>query len=125
MKWPVPKMLTRRSIFWASLAVLALPAVVQAQFILSTNNGQITIVKYTGFGGDITIPSTTNGLPVTSMGEQAFWDCSRLTSVTIPNSVTSIGDYAFQNCRSLTNVTIPSGAGFACRGSGPVHPFDQ
>ena len=38
----------------------------------------------------------------------AFYDCSSLTSVTIPNSVTSIGDYAFYDCSSLTSITIPN-----------------
>ena len=38
----------------------------------------------------------------------AFWGCSGLTSVTIPNSVTSIGDSAFTGCSGLTSVTIPN-----------------
>ena len=49
----------------------------------------------------ITIPNS-----VTSIGNYAFSTCSGLTSVTIPNSVTSIGDYAFRDCSGLTSVTI-------------------
>ncbi len=44
---------------------------------------------------------------VTAIGEQAFADCTALTSATISDSVTSIGDYAFYSCDSLTTITIP------------------
>ena len=44
---------------------------------------------------------------VTSIGDLAFWDCSGLTSVTIPDGVTSIGGDAFRGCAALTSVTIP------------------
>jgi hypothetical protein len=67
----------------------------------------ITITAYTGSGDDVAIPSTINGLPVTSIGDGAFAGSS-LTSVTIPNSVTSIGDGAFYGCWSLSSVTIPN-----------------
>ena len=64
------------------------------------------------YAGAVIIPSTVtyNGTTysVTSIGYGAFWDCSSLTSVTIPNSVTSIGDHAFSGCKSLTSVTIPN-----------------
>ena len=45
---------------------------------------------------------------MTSIGGYAFYGCSGLTSVTIPNGVTSIENYAFQNCSGLTSITIPS-----------------
>ena len=52
--------------------------------------------------GEIILPDS-----VTSIGEQAFYYCTSLTSVTIGNSVTSIGDGAFYYCTSLTSVNIP------------------
>ena len=62
----------------------------------------------TSTSGAITIPSTLGGYPVTSIGYSAFRECSRLTSVTIPNRVTNIGASAFSRCSGLTSVTIPN-----------------
>ena len=73
------------------LLVLMLPAVVQAQFTFTTNNGTITIIGYAGPGGAVTIPDTINGCPVTAIGTNAFYDCFSLTRVTIPSNVTGIG----------------------------------
>ena len=58
------------------------------------------------YSGDIVIPESitynASKYPVTSIGDNAFYDCSGLTSVTIPNSVTSIGYKAFFKCSALT-----------------------
>jgi hypothetical protein len=90
------------------LLLSLLPAVVQAQFTFTTNNGALTITGYTGPGGAVTIPSTTNALPVTGIGNNAFYSCYSLTSVTVPSSVTNIGRLAFFFCRNLTSITIPN-----------------
>ena len=70
-------------------------------------------VTITGFdkkaSGELTIPATIEGNPVTSIGERAFEDCISLTSITIPDSVTSIGEDAFSQCDKLTSITIGNG----------------
>jgi hypothetical protein len=64
------------------------------------------------YQGNVAIPEEVTYMnrtrKVTSIGEDAFYECSGLTSVTIPNSVTSIGGYAFSYCSGLTSVTIPN-----------------
>jgi hypothetical protein len=75
-------------------------------FTYTATATDVTISGYTGTGGAVTIPSAIVGLPVTSIGSQAFQLKTSLTSVTIPNSVTSIGDFAFYNCTSLTSLTV-------------------
>ena len=78
------------------------------EFTFATTNGAVTIVAYSGPGGDVTIPSTITGLPVTAIGFAVFQSpFPSLTSVTLPSGLTSIGDYAFEYC-SLTNVMIPN-----------------
>jgi hypothetical protein len=96
----------KQSLFLFGWLLLATPVAVQAQFSYSTNNGTITITVYYGPGGAVSIPSQINGLPVTAIGDGAFRGTG-LTSVTIPNSVTSIGYQAFYDCTNLTSVTIP------------------
>jgi hypothetical protein len=88
-----------------ALVLFSLRGVVQAQFSYTTNNGAITITRYNGSGDSVAIPATTNGLPVTSIGNNAFYSSS-LTNVTIPESVTTIGTNAFSACTSLTDITV-------------------
>jgi len=95
------------------LLLLALPAEVQAQLSFITNGDAITITGYSSatYFDTVTIPATTNGYPVTSIGgggygQGAFENNYHVASVTIGINVTNIGGYAFQNCALLTNVTF-------------------
>ncbi len=70
-------------------------------------DGNVTSIGSYAFYGCSSLTSITIPNSVTSIGNYAFRGCSSLTSVTIGNSVTSIGSSAFYNCKSLTSVTIP------------------
>lgn len=90
-------------------------------FTYTTNGHSITITGYTGPGdpvsaGGLDIPSSINGLPVTSIANNAFTGKSNLVSITIPGSVTNIGQYAFENCTNLAVLSL--GAGVPGIGSG-------
>lgn len=64
----------------------------------------------TYYSGDVIIPSTINvdgtTYTVTAIGERAFYNCSSVTSVTMPNSITSIENVAFQHCSQMTDVSF-------------------
>ncbi len=65
---------------------------------------------YTGYSGSVVIPEEVSYMnrtrKVTRIGNKAFFNCSGLTSVAIPNSVKIIGEYAFQYCSRLTSIII-------------------
>src|ERR1700722_17057219 len=100
--------MNRGGSFITGLLLLAATAA-QAQFDFATNDGALTVTNYTGGNGVVTIPATYNGLPVTSIGTNAFANCFSMISVTIPGTVTNIGSNAFANSVNLASVTIPDG----------------
>lgn len=67
--------------------------------------------RVVGIGGiadaDIVIDATYLGVPVTEIADNAFFGCSAVKSVIIPESVTKIGAHAFSLCSSLERITLP------------------
>jgi hypothetical protein len=91
---------------WLVWQMLLLPAIAHAQFTFITNdNGTITITGYTGPGGSVVIPDSTNGCAVTAIGDNAFQTNNAITNVSIPDSIINIGSYAF-SLAGLSNITL-------------------
>lgn len=79
-------------------------------FRCATNAGGITITSYIGGFGNVVIPATINGYPVTGIATNAFANLASLTSVTIAGSVTNIANSAFSGCSNLTSVVFSGNA---------------
>jgi len=101
-----------------------------ADFIIEEGPTNISIVGYTGVGGDVVIPSSISNKPVNVIKTLAFKDQTNIISLTVPasiqtiegsafrscynlkniyltNGLTTIGDYAFEYCSNLETITIP------------------
>ena len=99
-----------------------LPPEWHAQFTYTTNADRtLTITGYKGKGGSVSIPSKIIGMPVASIGTNAFLGCTSLTNITLPDGIARIGERAFEGC-DPTSLMIPdsvtnigSGAFVACR----------
>lgn len=76
-------------------------------FKYAVDGDHAVIKKYMGASAQPVIPSQINGLPVTSIGSEAFRERDDLTHVVIPDGVTAIGSYAFDQCANLTSVHMP------------------
>jgi BspA type Leucine rich repeat region (6 copies) len=88
------------------LALSPLMAEAQVNYMVVGDTAFVT--NSPNASGNIVISSSYDGYPVTSIGNAAFFGCTELTGVTIPDGVTTIGDIAFWSCSSLTTVTIPN-----------------
>ena len=84
------------------------------KYLLDSDTKTATLVPNTEkYAGDVVIPESVkakdgNDYKITAFGDKCFYNCSGLTSITIPSSVTSLGDWCFCYCYCLASITIPS-----------------
>ena len=77
-------------------------------FTLINNNTEYEVSGKGIATGDIVIPKTYRGKPVTAIGTKAFFNKSDVDTVTLHDGITTIGEQAFANCSYLTSINLPS-----------------
>ena len=102
----------------ALLPLMANADVVNAEidgicYIIDTTTGTAEVTRNpNGYIGDVIIPETivyfSANIPVTSIGEAAFYECVSLTSLVVPKNVKSIGHFVFDGCANLNSIVVNS-----------------
>ena len=82
----------------------------EGNFLYETTGSAIKITRYIGTAGDIVIPSSIDGKPVTTLGKYICVEDGSITSVTIPSTVTSIEQFVFLFCRNLKSISLEGDA---------------
>lgn len=100
------------------LFALVLPAFARAQYTFTTNtDGSLNISAVSNsVSGAWTIVDTYNGLPITTVGDNAF-HLSGVSSVTMGTNIVSIGNGAFESCYALKSVNFGSNLGYIGNGA--------
>ncbi len=79
----------------------------QETFRFRKADGCQILERYAGKDEKVTVPSEYEGLPVTGIGENAFYDHARICEIVLPDSITGIGPNAFRGCKSLKKINLP------------------
>ena len=90
-------------------------------YLITKGNSAEAEVRANGYTGDVQIPPSFEyegvAYNVISIGENAFYNCTGLTSVIIPDGVTSIGKTSFMSCGNMNSITIPSSVNYIGEGA--------
>ena len=91
--------------FYADKVINAPNGFIDGDFVWYENENVMTLAAYLGNAKELTLPTDYNGENYV-IGNEAFYFCSGLTSIEIPNSVTSIGYEAFKGCTNIETLYI-------------------
>lgn len=81
----------------------------EGYYTYTVSNNEATITKFDKtVSGEVVIPTTLGGKPVTTIGQFVFSDRLNISKVTIPNTVTNIQANAFDGCKGMTEIKLPS-----------------
>ena len=90
----------------ATCTVIVTDPYADFSFILSGNGYALT--GYSGTDTEVTVPAEYMGKAVTIINSRAFYDCSFITKITLPDTIKEIGNSAFGYCTSLQTIEIPA-----------------
>ncbi len=77
-------------------------------FELGIGSESVSLLKYVGEGSIVNIPDNYAGLPLTTIGDKAFYEMQHVVGVNIPGTVMEIGDKAFYDCDGISFLYVPS-----------------
>ena len=78
-------------------------------FCYTIINGEATVTGFEGTPEIVNIPPTLEECPVTQVRDNAFYKCTSLKEIYLPESITQLGHHSFYECSSLKSVSLPSG----------------
>lgn len=96
----------RDGVLYSRIAIACVPLCIKGEITLQSN---IFIIPDNAFSGRSGLErvSLADQVKFTSVGNNAFKDCTSLEAIDLPDTLTRIGERAFENCTSLTQIDIP------------------
>ncbi|MBQ8210390.1 MAG: leucine-rich repeat domain-containing protein [Clostridia bacterium] len=107
--WPDDSIVPSTSVFDLS-ELVSTGEFIDTSYKYKIENGEVIITDCDlDISGNVIIPDTIDGYPVTVIGDHAFSGCDKMTSVVVPDSVKTIEQFAFSGSDGLLSATIGSG----------------
>lgn len=113
------------AILLGMVPAISLPAGAETYYSyrVSPEEGATLTKVPTSVSGDVVLPADVSGYPLVKIAASAFYNCSKITSITIPDTVKEIGVGAFRGCSNLYSITLPFVGTTAAMDESTYHSF--